>query len=823
MSRRFPVALAWIAWAFATLAVGETATANPPAVHEADTAADPLPAGAVARLGSCRLQQGASVYSVAFSPDGRQVLSAGTNGVIRFWNVRTGREEGTIAGNARNLSTRFLANGQEVVSGGDDIRFWERLTGRETRRISADEEPVRSIDFSPDEAVIAGLGNDVRIWEVNSGKLLRRFGAGAYTARLSPTGKTLATASLTGPIQVWEVATGKQLLSMEGDGDRIRDLRYSPNGQYLASGGETHVWLWDAATGKKVQQFLGHEKLVLALAFAPNGKTLATGSEDETIRLWDVASGKELQTIKGHVNAVLALAFSPDGKILASGGFDHAVHLWDVATGAAVLPQQGHQAPVSSVVFSPDGTRLYSASEDRTVRSWDVGTGKEVGEFTGHQGAVHHLAVPADGSKLASLTGSGSDRFTTIWNTETRHLLSQPRLANACILSLAFSPDSKQLDVAVGQPHLDRLERCRLFLLDATTGKENRTCAGPASDVRKVIFSPDGKRLVSVGILDSTIRVWDIAKETEVCRMRARAEAANSVAISPDGTTVALGSDDGTIDLWDATSGKEKGKLAGHRHSACTQLVFSPEGKHLASAGSDSTIRLWDVAAGKECVRWVGHQGSVEAVAFSPDGKRLASSSADATILVWNVEVVFQKESIPATSEAPERLQELWRRLLHPDGVLNQPAMKKMVHAPRQTVLFLQDRMKDLLDQEAHKEIAACIDRLDAPQFEERQQAMKALTELGPKAEVVLRGKLRTQPSLEVHTRIDQLLDGLKEAASKRSAEIERSLRAVEVLERIDSPESRGLLKKLADAGLSLPVAEEATESLKRLGKRTPQ
>jgi hypothetical protein len=141
----------------------------------------------------------------------------------------------------------------------------------------------------------------------------------------------------------------------------------------MASGGwDRTVRVWDAATGKELLTLNGHTGLVWGVAFSPDGQRLASASGDATVRVWDAVSGKELLTLKGHTGRVDGVVFSPDGQRLASASYDHTVRVWDASTGQELLTLKGHAGAVSSVAFGPDSRRLASASHDWTVRVWEA-------------------------------------------------------------------------------------------------------------------------------------------------------------------------------------------------------------------------------------------------------------------------------------------------------------------------------------------------------------------------------------------------------------------------------------------------------------------
>ncbi|MBN8454117.1 NACHT domain-containing protein [Accumulibacter sp.] len=575
-----------------------------------------------------------AVFSVAFSPDGRRLLSGGVDGALHVWDAESGQWIGALAGHQGAIwSVAFSPDGRSFVSGGEDrmLRLWDSESMREIRVLAGHQGAVKTVAFSPEgEHLLAGSGDGtLRLWDVLSGRPIRAIAGhqgGVWRVAFSPDGRRWLSAGDDQTLRLWDAESGQEIRSFDGHQGGVSSVAFSPDGCRVLSGGfDGTLHLWDADSGQPIRRLANRQTLMWTIAFAPDGGRLVSAGLDGTLHLWDTQSGPAIRSFAGHDSAVWSVAFSPDGHQLLSGDDDGTLHLWDADSGRELRKFVGDQTSVTSVAFAPDGRRLVSGSYDRTLHLWDAESGKEIRSFASNHGLVWSPVLSSDGCRL--LSGS-NDGTLCLWDVASGKVIRSFAGHHGGMGIVAFSPDGRCL--------LSGTSDGTLRLWDVDSGQVVSSFAARTGPLSGVAFSRDGRWLVS-GSEDGRLCLWEARSGLEIRSFAGDQGAMPSVAFSPDGRCVLSGSRNRALCLWDIASGQKIRTLSGHQYWVAS-VAFSPDGCRLVSGSADRTMRLWDAESGLEIRSFVGHQGGVTSVAFSPDGRRLLSGSDDGTLRLWDAE-----------------------------------------------------------------------------------------------------------------------------------------------------------------------------------------
>jgi WD40 repeat protein len=470
---------------------------------------------------------------------------------------------------------------------------------------------------------------------------------------LAPDGQTAATAD--GPdIKLWDVTTGRELGTLSGHLQKVRDVGFTADGRTLVSAaGDGTARLWDVSTRRLRATFGWHPYGVIHAVVSPDGRWLATSGTDGSVKIWEVAGRRAVALLQtGAKTSAYRLLFSPDGRslvVVTEENRDRA-ELWDVSAGKLRAVLEDSTDKIERVGFSPD-SRSVATGTDAQVKLWDTATGKELTTFRDPDGYVTCLAFAPDGRTLATAVGRPFDFLkagrVTLWDRATLKESASWEVAEGGAWALAFAPDGNML--AVGE------NGGAITLWDLPSRQQRAVLRGHTNRVASLAFSPGGTTLASDSLFDGTGRLWDLVPSPQPAILRDHSGPANVVAFAPDGQTWASGGADGTVRLRDPVRGQERANLWGYA-GAVRAVAFSPDSKTVAAGRADGTIKLWDLT-GKAKATLVGHKQEVQCVKFSPDGRLLVSaagrirSGTRGDVKLWDLATGKERASWPADED----------------------------------------------------------------------------------------------------------------------------------------------------------------------------
>jgi WD40 repeat protein len=601
---------------------------------------------------------------VAVSPDGREIVSAGTDHMIRRWDYESGKAIGEpLAGHTDSVETvAFSKDGRWIASGGTDktVRIWDAKSGAPVRVLKGHDDYVSSVAFNPDGSLLATSGRDgtIRLWKTGTGEpvgepIRGHGGQWITTVQFSPDGTLLASAGLDGTVRLWGMAPNQpheQVLATHRG--PVGGMKFSPDGRRIASVGYVYDFSAPsrAATGAaksngrgselRITDVASHRPIVdgltefgygpFSLAYSPNGTRIAIGGDDKTIRVRDAETGGAIGApLATHAGSPNALVYSIDGSRLISGSAhtDNTLHVWAADTDRPMGETLGSFAKFGPQALSPDGSTVATRdpNHDSDIALWHADTGDRLRTIaTGHTVAILALAWRPDGQAVASV--DRDDNAVNIWNVQTGAPLGSPLTGpTGEVISLAFSPDGSR--IAAG------CVDSSLWLWDTAQKPPRRQrLDGSAGQVTIVGFSADGRRVMAAS--------QSLPESGHTSALQGETNVFNSAEVMTPSS----------VRVWNADTGDLVGKPATRKRLPIKEpprstddlpinaAAMSPDGHRvLISSGND--VVLLDVADGQpvgEPWRAPG-SSSASALAFSSDGRYAVSADAQSgNIQLWD-------------------------------------------------------------------------------------------------------------------------------------------------------------------------------------------
>jgi RNA polymerase sigma factor (sigma-70 family) len=840
----------------------EPAAAAPPAAEapalRVDRHGDPLPPGALARLGTLRWRAPSYVNALAFAPDGK-TLAAATNSGLCLFDL-----SGRIVQRVRAADTSFarlafapggvrlICRGTIQQNGRDStvVQIWGLPDGRKQQEFDVGAAEWVGWSAEGDPLAVVLTKEAVVFRELAAGKE-RRFEVRdlpnpahrIFVCDYNPAAKLLAATTLHGVIHVWDVATGKKRRTIETKTDGVLSVALAPDGRRLAwiertGNKEAEVRLVDLSADAPARGVAAGQRYLRSVTFSPDGKTLVTTGWID-VRFWDAATARERGRTKGVSSFSPRVAFSPDSKTLVTAeDYSRAIHQWDVATGSLRAEPTGHTTWPGVIDFSPDGRRVATGGGvGSSVFVWNPTTGEPLHRFS-QGGWARSCAFSADGRTLFTCWTGHELKILDAGTMQVLHTMSladpsRPELEESG-LGMQLADDRKTLvafsDSRSKQEETER-ERSLLILgWDAATRehlfrrRRSQVHFGFAvsPDLRVLAVSQDIASKDSDLPGGRPVRLEDLRTGQHLLSLPQLETQTHPVWFSPDGRLLAtntygplpanLGGRPGQrgqiLRLWEWQTA---GEILAFSVSKNVRIAFSSNGCLMALSAAGGEILVWDLRRGKEHVRFKGFDADVTSLAFSPDGRRLISGLSDTTLLVWHVPPAVKAAPLDAASAGRARAD------LAADARKAFAARGMLAGSPEQAVALLKERLKPVAPADP-AELRRLIAPLDSDRFAARDEARRRLEELGDRAAAALREALAKKPGLETQRRVEALLARLRGPIA--DAQTLQAVRAVAVLEDINTSESKKILDSLTTGAPGARLTEEAKAALGRLARR---
>ncbi|MCU0689922.1 MAG: protein kinase [Polyangiaceae bacterium] len=552
----------------------------------------------------------------------------------------------------RNLAEAYVEKAQTALTRGSAVAVqifasqalsvWERADARgmlvnawnmprpEPQKDVRLEERCSMVSYSyQSQSLVCANAKQIVLWDAGNNLWLARWTdqtSDVTAVAISDEGDVVASGHADGSIKLWSVLRNTELTRLSGHRDVVTSLVFSKTGPWIGSGSRDRTaCVWEREGNSPVARWAISD-WVSAVMFNPAGNLLAIGSRMGPIHVWDWRNKDAPRPFESHQGTVATLTFSPNGMYLASGAFDQSVRIWTVATGTMA----GDPIPVSTAVmaaaWSPNGKYLAFGGQDRRLLLLTAELRSEMIELMGHDGEIRMVGFSPDSQTLMSSGGSLSLRpWYPVAPLQPRRIIEQGN-----VLALGFDPKGRWV-VTAG------LRDNGVALWGLADGKRLAKLPTLSSTARSLAVSSDGSKLAVAGS-DGNVYLWDPNTQTPLNIFRGHEQVVRSVAFSPDAKVLATTGEDGRVLVWETASG-QRTTLFEEATEVFNSVAFSPNGKTLATAGRDGRVRLFDLDSRSLSGILEGHDDWVMDVAFSPDAKRLASAGADGKVVEWDIQL----------------------------------------------------------------------------------------------------------------------------------------------------------------------------------------
>ncbi len=562
-----------------------------------------------------------------WSPDGKTIFTAGSDGTIRHWS-QAGQQLGSFLAHPEGVN-RFVVSQttQRIVSAGEGgtVKIWT-LSGQPIITLNPQQGKILSLrlDAQGQRIVCGGQNDTVKIWSI-SGQFQQSIQAGqgqVLSVGFSPNGNQLATAGLDGTIKIWS-PTGDLLQAWQTDSfkpQRVNSVVFHPDGQQVLSVGESGLVQSWSLSGKPINQWRGSSAPIYYLSVSPDGEKIFTVSEDRIMRLWD-SRGKLLSSLQDQEGLISSGSFHPDRPLLLTTHIDGNLSLWNLRSQRHQVWQTQHQS-TWGLALSPNSAAIATGGADGQVRIWSA-VGQLMRSLSTESSGINAVSFSHQGQRLLA---AGQGGIAQLWPFKTAQDDLHPvqiQTEQGSVNAVGWHPTDAFWITGGDDGTLKRWDE---------QGKLVNSIQVSKSPLWSVSYSPNGEQIATAG-RDGRIRIWS-SRGTLLNTFPVMSGWLTSLSYHPQGHLLAAAGKDGWIRLWTPKGLAVKG-FQSHL-SGILNVAFSPDGERLAAAGQDGSIRVWTIA-GQAIAQFEGHQGAVYTLRWSEDGHALYSVGEDGTLRSWQI------------------------------------------------------------------------------------------------------------------------------------------------------------------------------------------
>jgi WD40 repeat protein len=527
------------------------------------------------------------VNACSWSPDVKKIVTAGSDSVLKIWDVKNGKEIATLEGHEGAIyACSWSPDGQIIASAGDDrfIRFWDAEKGTEVKSVLAHDKLITCLAWAS-------------------------------------TGNRIVTGSYDRTLKVWDYQKDAPEYILTGHTDEINTCNWSHDGRYIISAGKDKtIRIWSNDSGTEIKCIQGHKRNIMSCCFSPDGKKIASASYDKTLIIWDFETGDRLNAVKVSDKITNNCAWSPDGsKILAAGW---KIKIYNAGTLKEIAVLKGHTRSVNFCQWSFDGKKIASVGNLEAML-WDVEKTRLAESLLTNSFLIYTCPWSYDGGKIA--TGS-LDKRITIYESKTGKEIKSIEGHNWRVNFCSWSPMGDRI-VSGGMDN-------KIIIWDTESGQKLMTFEGHEYNVSVCKYSPDGNRIVSGGY-DNVLKIWNANDGALIKRFIGHDESIRICDWSPDSRLLISAGEDGIINQWDVN--KDISFIPSLNHSSTiTGLCWSPDARKIVSVSRDGRLRIFDSRKMTEILSFSTETFFTSFCDWSINGKLIVTSAADGSIKIWD-------------------------------------------------------------------------------------------------------------------------------------------------------------------------------------------